>query len=466
MRFAHQTKPQRLAIFALASAMLLASMAVSITTVALPVLSRVLEAPVAAVQWVVLVYLLSVTVTIVVAGRSADLFGHRLVLLTGLAVFTISSLLCAAAPDLTLLIAARAVQGIGGAILMALPVSIIRGIVSGERMGSAMGLLGSMSAIGTALGPSLGGILIAAFGWRSAFILLAATGFAVFILTIKALPAASNPAPAQRRKATQQPDIAGALLLAIMLFFYAITTTGSKTGLDWSPVYTLPAALLALILFIIVEKRAPSPLVPVAMLRNLPVSASLLTNLLISTVMMAMLVVGPFFLSFALQLGDAQTGLVVAVGPVVAALAGLPSGYITDRLGTRTVLIVGLMAMALALICMAFLPVAIGTAGYILSLILLTPCFQLFLAGNNTVIMLNAPEERRGILSGLLGLSRNLGFMTGASIMATIFVAALGDTELVQAPANLVAHAFSVTMLIAAGLALLSLLITLSSLKK
>ena len=137
----------------LAVAILLASLGVSIATVALPTLAQAFTTPMASVQWVVLAYLLSVTVAIVAGGRMGDLFGHRRVLLVGLAVFAAASAGAAVAPTLGVLIAARAAQGIGGAILMALPMSIARETVPTERTGAAMGLLGSMSAIGTALGP-------------------------------------------------------------------------------------------------------------------------------------------------------------------------------------------------------------------------------------------------------------------------------------------------------------------------
>ena len=461
MRFAPQTNPPRLAIIALSGAMLLASMAVSITSVALPALSRAMEAPVSAVQWVVLIYLLSVTITIVLAGRCADLFGHRFILLSGLTIFTGSSLLCATAPNLTTLIIARAIQGIGGAILMALPVSILRGMISSERTGSAMGLLASMSAVGTALGPALGGLLISGFGWRSAFILLAVSGFIILVLAIRAIPTS-----APVTKTSQTLDLSGAFLLAIVLFLYALISNGQQNVIGLRLPLIIPVALLALIFFIIVEIRAPSPLVPLSVLRNPAISASLLTNWLISSVMMAMLVVGPLFLSFGLLLGEAQTGLVVAVGPVVAALAGVPAGRLTDQFGAKRILSTGLGAMTVALICMAYLPVHIGVTGYIVSLIMLTPCFQLFLTGNNTAIINAAPEDQRGIISGLMGLSRNLGFMTGASVMATIFISSLGQPDLVHATVSSVGSAFTVTLLTAAGLALISLIITLVSLKK
>lgn len=156
----------------LAGSILLASLGISITTVALPTLARAFEASMQHVQWVVLAYLLSLTATIVSAGRMGDLYGNRRVLVTGLALFSLASVVCVAAPSLGWLIAGRAVQGVAAAILMSLPLSLAKGLIAKERMGAAMGLLGTMSAIGTALGPSLGGVLIDALGWRSAFALL------------------------------------------------------------------------------------------------------------------------------------------------------------------------------------------------------------------------------------------------------------------------------------------------------
>ncbi len=167
---------QKRGLAVLAMAMLVGSLGVSVATIALPALARDFSVPVAHLQWVVLAYLLSVTVTIVAGGRLGDLVGNRPVVLVGLGVFSLASAVCALAPTPGTLIAARAVQGIGGAILMALPISIIRDTVPKERTGAAMGLMGTMSAIGTALGPSLGGLIIAWSGWRAAFLLLALAG--------------------------------------------------------------------------------------------------------------------------------------------------------------------------------------------------------------------------------------------------------------------------------------------------
>lgn len=442
---------------ALAGAMLLASLAVSIASVALPTLSRVYSAPVSSVQWVVLAYLISATVAIVLAGRLGDLLGHRRVLIAGLVLFAVASVLCAVAPTLEALIAARAAQGIGGAILTALPLSIVRETVAKERTGSAMGLLGTMSAIGTALGPSLGGVLMAGFGWRAAFVLLAGIAVPVLCLALYAIPAR----PAGTRNRGGSMDWLGAALLTVALTAYALATGGGKANASWGLGLSLPTALLAFALFVIVEARSASPLVPVSILRNPAIRASLTMNLLVTTGMMSTLVVGPFFLAFGLGLNEALVGLVMAAGPVTAALAGVPAGRLTDRFGAPRVLVAGLVEMAVGLICLALLPGLIGVAGYVAALVILTPGFQLFLAANNTLVMLAARDEQRGMLSGLLGLSRNLGFMTGASVMATLFATAVGTEAIVSASPRVIGYAFTATFVVAASLTLLALILAL-----
>src|SRR3954452_13750310 len=177
------------ALTSLSLSMLLSSLGTSIANVALPTLAEAFGASFQEVQWIVIAYLLAITTLVVSAGRLGDLTGRRRLLLGGFAVFTVASVLCGVAPTLGLLIAARAAQGLGAAIMMALTLAFVGDTVPKERTGSAMGLLGTMSAIGTALGPSLGGVLIAGFGWRAIFLVNAALGILAFVLAYRHLPA-------------------------------------------------------------------------------------------------------------------------------------------------------------------------------------------------------------------------------------------------------------------------------------
>ncbi len=195
----------RWALAALSLSMLLAALGTSIANVALPTLAQEFAASFQAVQWVVLAYLLAVTTLIVSVGRLGDLIGRRRLLRAGIALFTLASIGCGVAPALGWLIAARAVQGLGAAILLALSLAFVGEVVPPARTGSAMGLLGSMSAIGTALGPSLGGLLVAGPGWRAIFLLQAPLGLLAWWLAGRHLPVAA----AEIRRGSLRPRRAG-----------------------------------------------------------------------------------------------------------------------------------------------------------------------------------------------------------------------------------------------------------------
>src|SRR4030088_2292062 len=168
--------------------MLLSSLGTSIANVGLPALAQAFNASFQDVQWIVLAYLLAITTLIVSVGRLGDITGRGRRLLAGIFLFTVASVLCGVAPTLWLLIAARAAQGLGAAVMMALAMAFVGETVANEKTGSAMGLLGTMSAIGTALGPSLGGVLIAAPGWRAIFLVNVPLGVLTFVLAYRTPP--------------------------------------------------------------------------------------------------------------------------------------------------------------------------------------------------------------------------------------------------------------------------------------
>ncbi|WP_217356083.1 MFS transporter, partial [Ruegeria arenilitoris] len=446
-------------LITLAAATLTASLGISIAAVMLPTLTRCFAATVSEVQWVVLAYLTSVTITIVSAGRLGDLFGHGRLLIAGLIVFIAASVLCAIAPSLGLLIAGRALQGLGGAILIALPMSIARDFVPTERLGTAMGLLGTTSAAGTALGPSLGGVLLAMGNWRMAFWFLAGFAGVTLLLSVTAITRDSE----RPTVSCRELDFPGTIVLVIALAAYALATSGGASRIPVPPGALFSAALIAIVFFGLVETRVASPLVPMKLLRDQRTSIGLFLNLLVSAIMMSTLVVGPFFLAFSLELNEAIIGLVMAVGPLVAALFGVPAGWVTDRLGADRAMTIGLVQTTVGLLCLAYLPGYFGVGGYLAALIMLTPGFQLFLAANNTAVLIHAAKEQRGRLSGLLGLSRNLGLMTGASAIPTLFVNIVGKGDTTNAPAADVAYAFSMTFTATACLALIALGLAISS---
>lgn len=381
------TPAARGALAALSLATLLPALGASIANIGVPAIAASLQAPFKQVQWVVLAYLLAVTALSVNAGRLGDRLGRRRLLLAGSALFAAASLCCALAPNLMVLVAARIAQGAGAAVMLALAMAMAAGAVSRQRAGSAMGLLGSMSALGTTLGPALGGLLLARYGWPSLFLV------------------------------------------------------------------NLPLAGLALLLawrYLPEGRQAPGMPPPRLDLRTEPaLAAGLLASALVSTVMMTTLVVGPFYLARGLQLSSAVSGLVLALGPLAAALCGVPAGRLVDRHGARRMLQAGLLCTALACLALALLPASLGVAAYALPLVALTAGYALFQAANNTAMMTGVAPGRRGGVAGWMSLSRNLGLVAGASLMAGVFALAAGE-DVTLAPGDAVARGMHAAFAVAA----------------
>jgi EmrB/QacA subfamily drug resistance transporter len=450
-----QPNATRSALAGLSLAILIASLGTSIANVALPTLAQSFGASFQAAQWVVLAYLLASTTLIVGVGRLGDLTGRRRLLLAGIALFTAASALCGAAPTLEALIAARAAQGLGAAIMLALAMALVSEAVPKGRTGSAMGLLGTMSAIGTALGPSLGGVLIAAAGWRAIFLVTVPAGIATGLLAYRHVPAEPR-APKTGRAAF---DARGTALLAVTLAAYTLAMTAGGGRFGALNVALLIAAFVTAGAFALAQARTRSPLIRPAMLRSARLRTGLAASALVSTVVMTTLVVGPFYLTGALGLDAAVVGLVLSIGPLVVVLTGVPAGRLTDRFGARRTTLAGLMGIGAGSTALAALPTSLELTGYIAAIVVLTAGYALFQTANNAGVMGDAEPDQRGVTSGMLNLSRNLGLITGASVMGAVFSLAAGADDVTAASSETVAGAMRITFLVAALLILAALAI-------
>jgi EmrB/QacA subfamily drug resistance transporter len=440
----------RWALAALSLSMLLSSLGTSIANVGLPALAQAFSASFQEVQWVVLAYLLSITTLIVGAGRLGDITGRRRLLLAGIIVFTVASVLCGVAPTLWLLIAARAAQGLGAAIMMALTLAFVGDAVPKAKTGSAMGLLGTMSAIGTALGPSLGGVLIAGFGWRAMFLVSVPLGILAFLLAYRTLPVDHR----KQKTYWTSFDMKGTLLLALTLAAFALAMTIGRGNFGPLNVALLLAAAFGIGLFALAEANTASPLIQLAMFRDPVLSARLIMSGLVSAVMMATLVVGPFYLALALGLNAAVVGLVLSVGPLVVALSGVPAGRMADVLGAQRMTLVGLIGMTVGCFSLAVIPLSFGILGYVTPIIIITLGYALFQTANNTAVMIGIGPDQRGVTSGLLNLSRNLGLITGASVMGGVFAIASATSEMTTARPEAIAIGMRITFAVGAILIL------------
>jgi EmrB/QacA subfamily drug resistance transporter len=418
--------------------MLMPSLDTSIAQMGLPILAQGFGASFQAVQWVVLAYLLTITTLIVSAGRLGDIVGRRRLLLIGVALFTLSSLFCGLAQDLPQLVIARGVQGMGAAIMMALTTAMVSEIVPKARIGAAMGLLGTMSAVGSCMGPSLGGLLIAGFGWRAIFLINIPVGLINLALAWKYLPLSVIPTTRPRF------DIIGTIVLAATLAAYALAMTWGEGHFTAINLALLLASLVGLVAFIQVQARVAAPLLRLAMFRDRPLSVGLTSNVIVFAVIVTTFIVGPFYLTHVLRLTPGEMGLAMSAGPLVSALTGIPAGRLVDRLGFTAMTRIGLLGMALGLVAFTLAPGMFGVAGYVAANVLVTIHYALYQAANNTGLMRDVAPEQRGIVGGMVSLSRNLGLVTGAAVLGAVFAIAAGGDATVAGATDL-AFAMRVT---------------------
>jgi len=258
-------------------------------------------------------------------------------------------------------------------------------------------------------------------------------------------------------------DHAGTLMLAATLAAYALAMTLGRGNFGALNVALLAAAVVGVAVFVRIERRATSPLVRLALFGDRMLTASLVASLLVSTVIMATLVVGPFYLSGTLGLAPAHVGLVMSVGPLTVALTGVPAGRIVDRVGALRVTRIGLATMAAGCSLLAASPAVLGIPGYVVPIIAIAAGYAVFQTANNTAVMADVPQDRRGVISGILNLSRNLGLVTGASLMGAVFAAAAGTADVTIADPQAVASGLRVTFAVAGGMIVVALAVVAGS---
>lgn len=446
-----------LALSGLSASVLLASLGTSSANVALPRLADAFFASFHAVQWVVLSYLIAVTAVVVAVGKLGDVFGRRRLLLAGIVIFTAASGIAGVAPNLGTLIAARAAQGIGAAAMLALTMTFVADVVPGGRPGSAMGMLGTMSAAGTALGPSLGGLLIASLDWHAVFLINVPLGMLASLLIWSALPADTL----RSKEVRSGIDIGGIVLFGASVALYALAASTWGRIAASEGLVMITAAAVLLVLFIVVELRAKSPLIDLRLFRDVTLSTGFVTSATVSAVMMSTMIVGPFYLSIGLGMSAAQVGAAMSVGPLVAAVAGVPSGRAVDRFGSRSMISTGLGVIALGAAVLSQVSPEWGALGYVVPLAVVTAGYALFQSANNSSVMAAAISGPRGVVGGMLSLSRYLGLVTGAAVLGSVFSAALGVTNIGTADVGAIGWGTRVTFAAASCLAAASLGVSL-----
>ena len=388
----------------------------SVVNVVLPVLGRDLHASVAAIEWVATIYLLVVSALLLGVGRAGDIRGHKRMYIGGFVVFVIGSALCGAAPSSHVLVAMRALQGIGAAMLFANSPAILTKTFPAEQRGRALGAQATFTYLGLTAGPSLGGWLADAFGWRSVFYINVPVGIIGIILGLRVI---EDDRPEEKGEPF---DFRGAIVFtAGLVAFLVALDQGHAWG--WTSPLTLSLVVVAiamLVVFIVMERRTEHPMLDLSLFRSRVFSAASASALLNYICVYAVLFVLPFLLIQGRGLDTRHAGLVLTAQPIVMAIVAPVSGAMSDRIGSRFLATVGMIILAGGLFIIAR-EVSAPLARIAWGLAVVGLGIGLFVSPNNSALMGAAPRNRQGIAAGVLATARNVGMVLGIGIAGAVF---------------------------------------------
>jgi EmrB/QacA subfamily drug resistance transporter len=389
-----------------------------VVTMALPSIRADLHAGLGELEWTVNAYTLSFAVLLFTAAALGDRFGRRRVFAAGLAVFTLASAAAALAPNVGMLVAARAVQGAGGAVLLPMSMTILSAAVPANRRGAALGVWGAMGGLGVAVGPLVGGAVVQGAAWQWIFWLNVPIGLAILPVAWRGL--------AETYGARNRIDLPGVALATAGLggLVYGVIRADAHGWTSAGVLGPIVAGSALLVGFALWERRTAAPMLPLALFRNRSFAAVNAASFLFSFGMFGAI----FLLAQSLQ-------LVYGYDPLGAGLRTLPwtampllvapiAGPLADRIGGRPLIVTGLALMAGGLTWMALLVTAGGSyPALVPPFVLAGVGMALFFVPVGTVVLASVPEHMQGIASGTNNAVRELGGVFGIAVLASVFAA-------------------------------------------
>ncbi len=399
----------------LALGVAMATLDVSVVNIALPTLSRAFGVPLTTIEWVVLAYVLTITGLLLTLGRLADQIGRRRVYGWGLLLFVTASALCGAAQSAGWLVAARALQGLGAAMMSANSAALLVSSFPAEERGKALGAFGAVVGVGLAVGTPLGGLIVGHWSWRWLFLINLPLGLLAYWLLRTRVPVDPPARPGAKLDLAAAGLWCGALV-ALMLALSRGPAEGWMSPLVWG---LFGGSALLLALFALAEHRSAEPLLPGRVVRGplgLAVSLTLLAHLLGVTVGFQL----PLYLEGVLRMDAAATGRWLAIMPVTALVFSPLAGRYADRIGTKPLSAFGMALTAVGFWTLSHVALHRHALAILGGMALIGTGQGLFMVPNSSALLSFVPPELLGMASGLQATMRNLGFAGGAAVMAAL----------------------------------------------
>jgi EmrB/QacA subfamily drug resistance transporter len=397
---------------------LMASLDGSIVNVALPTISRRLGVGMDAVQWTVSSYLIAISALVLVFGKIADKVGKARVFQFGFIVFGLGSTLCAFAWNLPVLVAARVFQAVGASMFMSSNQGIIATIFPPGERGRALGLSGTTVAIGTLIGPPLGGFMVDLFGWQSLFLINVPISIFAFAAGRKLIPGDG------KKESLEGFDLLGSafFMLFIVGVFYFLLGDQERGWAAPDRLASLVAGIACGFLFWRRERRIEDPMIDFSIFRNDIFSMSVVCVIILFVATFCVNIVMPFYLQDALGLSPSQAGLLLLASPLASGLLAPLSGYLSDKFGSKPLTVAGLFVLFAGLVAVSFFDLRTGPLVVAACLFLFGAGSGIFSSPNTKLIMAHASADKLGIAGSINALARNIGMVSGiAFAMALLF---------------------------------------------
>lgn len=398
-----------------------------IVNVAYPEITRHFDVPVTTVSWVSLCYLLVSSASLATFGRVADIFGRKWIYLGGLVVFSLASLLCAFAPNIWFLLAARGLEGVGVAMALSNSIALVSEVFPGERRGMAIGVLETVVAVALSIGPTVGGFLVSSVGWRAIFLVNLPIGLVNILIGVFLL---HNPAKATKPVPRRNLDLPGTLSFGLAIACLLISIMqGAEQG--WFSPLPFGATLLffiTLTFFIRREKTIAAPAIDLNLFfGNRAFSVANFVKILAYCVFTSVNFMLPFYFDQLLKFEPATIGLALLPYTVAMTLGSFSSSFFADKFEPRRVAALGLGLMVGGSLVLVFSQPGAGWAVIIPGQLLTGYGMGLFITPNDKTIMNAAPQDRLGIAASVLALTRSLGMITGVALSSTLYSLTAGS---------------------------------------
>ena len=422
----------------------------TVVNVALPDIGRDLGASTSALQWILNGYLLTLASLILLGGSLGDRLGRRRVFQAGVALFTVASLGCAAAPNVELLIVARLVQGVGGALLTPGSLAIIQASFRPADRARAIGAWSGLGGVATAFGPLLGGWLIAAISWRAIFLINLPIGVFVFLAATRHVPESSDPS------ATGKLDLSGAALAAIGLGGSTYALIEAPEGMSAAVVATAVIGIGALIGFFVQERRTPNPMLPLSIFRSRQFSAANGVTFVVYAALGVVFFLLVSFLQISLGYTPVEAGASTLPITALMLVGSARAGALAQRIGPRIPLTIGPLIITVGLLLMLRINPGDSYVGYVLPAVFVFGLGLTFVVAPVTATVLAAVDSSHaGIASGV---NNAVARVAGLLAVAVIPVIAGLTGDKFYEPSHMT-HGFHVGMVVCAILAALGAIV-------